>query len=95
MGIKYGKRIKLNTADNLSINPSMKPNSPIPSTAEWFRIDYSSAAYLCIKFALSDSGDGADVFQYYIIENAFNSTQPIKLNYYFLNKNVMPLTSTD
>lgn len=89
-----GKRIKLDTAENFSINPSIKPNSPIPNRAEWFKIDYSSVSYLCVKFALSDSGDGVDFFQYYIVENAFKSKQPIKLSYYFLNKDVIPLTSS-
>lgn len=49
---------------------------------------------ICIDAPLSSSGDGANVHQYYIVENAYNSNTPI-INYYFFNRDIMPMTSTN
>jgi hypothetical protein len=92
--IVKGTRIKLNTAVNHSINPSIKPGADIAAVSDWRKVEFNSISYLCVSVPLSMSGDGADVSQYYIVENAYNSSTPI-VYYYFLNKDLMPLTSTD
>lgn len=91
--IVKGTRIKLSKAINHSINPSIKPGADIAVTSDWSKIQFNNKSYLCIDVPLSMSGDGANTSQYYIVENAFNSSVPV-IYYYFLNKDIMPLTST-
>ncbi len=88
------ERINLNTAINHSINPSVKPGADIDPTSEWYKIIFNEENYLCINVPLSSSGDGANISQYYIVENAFNQKKPI-LNYYFFNKEVSPISSNE
>ena len=87
-------RIKLNTAQNHSVNPSIIPGSDIAPGSNWSKIGFNSNEYLCIDVALSPSGDGGNVSQYYIVENAYNSSTPI-LHYYFFNKEIMPTAATE
>lgn len=84
-------RLNLNNAVNNSINPAIKPKHRIPYTGNWSKIEFNNNAYLCLEMALSDSGVGAGIYQYYILENAFNSNTPI-VYFYFFNKDVMPTT---
>lgn len=86
-------RTKLSKAQNYSVNPSIKPGSPISVMSRWSTIKFGTNSYLCIKDPLSDSGQGASRVQHYIIENAYLGT-PI-VYYYFFDKDIMPLTSTD
>ena len=92
--ILKSSRINLNTAQNHSVNPSYSPGADIAPTSDWLKITYNDNEYLCISVPLSPSGDGANVSQYYIVENAFNSSKPI-LHYYFFNRDIMPIASTD
>lgn len=85
-------RFKLNTAENHSINPAIAPGGNISSRAFWSKITLYHVEYLCIEDELSPSGAGAEISQYYIVENAFNSSKPI-LHYYFFNRDIMPMTS--
>lgn len=85
-------RFNLTTAINHSVNPSITPGADISQLAEWWKIKFNNIDYLCIDTPLSPSGQGADVSQYYIIENAYNTSTPI-LHYYFFNRDIMPLTS--
>ncbi len=89
-----GNRYNLNSSINNSVNPSITPESEISAMANWSKIDFSNNSYICIDAPLSFSGDGANVHQYYIVENAYNSNTPI-INYYFFNKDIMPMTSTN
>lgn len=89
-----GIKTKLSTAQNYSINPSIKPGSPITPVANWLKIAFNNQEYICIRQPLSDSGTGASYLQFYIIENAYTSTSPV-VYYYFLEKHVMPLTLMD
>ena len=92
--ILKSSRINLNTAQNHSVNPSYTPGADIAPTSDWLKIVFNNHEYLCISVPLSPSGDGANVSQYYIVENAFNSSKPI-LHYYFFNRDIMPMTSTN
>lgn len=89
-----GTRINLKTSVNHSINPSITPGGDIPVLSYWWKIEFNNISYLCIDTPLSPSGDGANVLQYYIVENAFNLAKPV-VHFYFLNKDVMPVTSID
>lgn len=89
-----GNRYNLNNALNNSVNPSITPQNDISGMSKWWKIDFSNVSYICIDAPLSNSGDGANVHQYYIVENAYNSSTPI-INYYFFNKEMMPLILND
>jgi hypothetical protein len=87
-------RINLNTAQNHSVNPSVTPGADIAPGSSWAKIAFNNNEYLCIDTALSPSGNGDNVSQYYIVENAYNSSTPI-IHYYFFNRDIMPMTSTN
>lgn len=86
-------RLKLSSAKNYSVNPSIKPGAPISIISNWSSIKFANQSYLCINDPLSESGQGATRTQYYIIENITSGTPVV--NYYFFDKDIMPLTSTD
>lgn len=79
-------QINLNTAIDHSVNPAYAPGILISQQADWYRIVFNNIEYLCIDDEVSPSGKGADVSQYYIVENA---STPI-INYYLFDKDVMP-----
>lgn len=88
------QRIKLSAAANFSINPTIKPGEVgdhMDLHSYWLKIDFAGNSYLCVKRALSDSGVGASVNHYYIVENPYspNST----LHYYFFKEDIMPIES--
>lgn len=85
-------RLDLDTAVNNSINPAIKPKHRIPFTANWSKIEFNSNAYLCLAMSLSDSGVGAGISQYYIVENAYNLNPPT-VYFYFFDKDIMPVSS--
>lgn len=87
-------RFKLSTAENHSINPAIAPGGNISPRAFWSKIVFNNVEYLCIEDELSPSGAGAEISQYYIVENAFNASEPI-LHYYFFNRDIMPMTSAN
>ncbi|HGI8170831.1 TPA: hypothetical protein ACJT8G_002867 [Legionella pneumophila] len=87
-------RINLNTAQNHSVNPSITPGNRVTQLSDWSKIVFDNNEYLCIDVELSQSGEGADVSQYYIVENAFNTSTPV-LHYYFFNKDIMPMTDAN
>jgi hypothetical protein len=90
------QKIKLNAAENLSINPSVKPDDlPLPITTDWWKIDKNDASFACILTSLSDSGVGAGRLKYYIIENAFSENGEKKIYFYFFDRDVMPLSLMD
>jgi len=86
-----GNRYNLSSSINSSVNPSITPQGDISPMSNWWKIDFSNISYVCIDAPLSPSGDGANIHQYYIVENAYNINTPI-INYYFFDKNIMPLT---
>lgn len=88
-----GGKIKLASAVNLSINPEIKPEILYPDTSAWYKIDFNNQSYLCITGAVSESGAGAAVNQYYLVENAFSDNTTPVIYYYFFNKNIIPITS--
>ncbi len=88
------QKIKLNDAENLSLNPTVKPgDSPLSITSQWWKIDKDNDSYACILAPLSDSGVGAARTKYYIIEHAFDEHQPKKIYFYFFDRDVLPLTA--
>lgn len=89
-----GSRINLNKSVSHSINPSIKPEGDISLFSNWWKIEFNKIDYLCLDVPLSTSGDGANIYQYYIVENAYKSGTPT-VHYYFFNKDVMPLTSME
>lgn len=92
--ILNNNRIKLSNAKNYSINPTIKPGeigAHLDSHSYWSKLEFSGNTYLCIERALSESGAGASVNQYYIVENPYSAAPT--LNYYFLTEDIMPLES--
>ena len=87
------KKIKLDTAINKSVNPEIKPGSTFTDRSEWYKIDQDNKSYLCIQSALSESGPGSSLSQYYVVENAFDLKAPPIVYYYFFNKDITPITS--
>ncbi|HAT3863336.1 TPA: hypothetical protein JAN60_07515 [Legionella pneumophila] len=89
-----GTRLDSNNAVNNSINPAITPNNRIPYTGRWSKIEFDNKAYLCLVMALSDSGTGAGIPSYYIVENAYSTVDTPILYFYFFDKDVMPMTMT-
>lgn len=87
-------QINLNTAINRSVNPAYLPGIMISQQADWSKITFNDTEYLCIDDEVSPSGRGADVSQYYIVENAFNASTPV-LYYFLFDKDVMPTVSSN
>jgi hypothetical protein len=79
--IADGKRIRDDSAFNMSVHPGIKPGTLIPDGSNWWKINDKTNDYLCIAGPLSETGKAATHKQYYILENAFNSE---KLEAYFL-----------
>lgn len=88
-----GKKINPALAENRSINPEIKPGVEFTPRAMWYKIDYENTEYLCILAPLAEQGIGSAHNQYYIIENAFNKPSNPALYFYFLDKNIAPITS--
>ncbi|HAT9716210.1 TPA: hypothetical protein ACUNL2_001576 [Legionella pneumophila] len=82
------------TAQNHSVNPSITPGNRITQLSDCSKIVFDNNDYLCVDVELSQSGEGANVSQYYIVENAFNTSTPV-LHYYFFNKDIMPMTDAN
>ena len=81
-------------AINHSMNPEIKPGVEFTTSSLWYKINFENQDYLCIYAPLSEQGVGASHNQYYIIENAFDAKLEPKLYYYFLDKNIVPITSS-
>ncbi|ABQ56101.1 hypothetical protein G5T09_04015 [Legionella pneumophila serogroup 1] len=82
------KKISTESAKNLSMNESVKPNIPIHYTSMWWKIEDGDKSWLCVVSPLSDTGSAANSLQYYLIENAFESPKNLALYFYFFDKNV-------
>lgn len=87
------QKIQASTAVNMSVNPEITPGYIFSNRALWHKIDQNNKSYLCIQSALTESGTGSALSQYYIIENAFDSAVIPVLYYYFFEKNIAPITS--
>lgn len=87
------KKIDPELVRNMSINPEIKPGVEFTPRAIWYKIDNESKEYLCILAPLAEQGVGSAHNQYYIIENAFNIKLNPELYFYFLDKNIAPITS--
>jgi hypothetical protein len=84
-------KLKLENAENYSINPAVGPGSMIEITSNsWAKITFDSIDYLCVTSSLGNSGKAASIYNYYIIENAYNSQTPIAY-YYLFDKRIMPM----
>lgn len=92
--ILQGTRINLSTAINHSVNPSYQPGAAISQQADWAKITFNNIDYLCIDYEISPSGKGGGISQYYIVENAFNTSAPI-INYYLFDRDIIPTASVD
>ncbi|MCE3046041.1 hypothetical protein [Legionella sp. 16cNR16C] len=83
------KKFSTESAENYSMNPSVKPDIPIISHPLWYRIDKDEKSYLCLLSPLSDTGSAANSWQYYIVEDAFDASKTeYNISYYFFDKNV-------
>jgi len=87
------KKLDPELADNFSINPEIKPGVEFTTRASWYKIDYENIEYLCIRAPLAEQGIGGAYNQYYIVENAFANKLTPELYFYFLDKNIAPITS--
>ncbi|MDX1837301.1 hypothetical protein [Legionella taurinensis] len=92
--IVKGKRYDLDTAVNHSVNPAITPDGDILPLSYWWTIEFNNNDFLCINTPLSPSGHGANVMQHYIVENVSNTATPV-IHFYFFNKEVMPVTTTN
>ncbi|WP_133131235.1 hypothetical protein [Legionella yabuuchiae] len=91
--VRNHEKIRFDTAINHSLNPRIKPGIPFTVRSFWKKIDFKGESYLCIESPLSESGVGASINQYYIIEHGFEETTVPILYYYFFNGDVRPVFS--
>ena len=77
----------------MSVNPEIVPGVPFTQRAIWYKINYDDKDWLCILAPLSEQGVGSAHNQYYIINNAFSPNLNPELYYYFLDENIVPITS--
>jgi len=87
------QKIQASSAINMSINPEITPGNIFTNRAVWFKIDQNNKSYLCIQAALTESGTGSGLGQYYIAENAFEPQAVPSVYYYFFDKDIIPITS--
>ena len=87
------KKLRADSAVNRSVNSEIKPGNPLTSSTLWAKIIQKDQSYLCIMAPLTESGQGAGLSQYYIVENAFDPNKKPILYYYFFEKGIMPVTS--
>ena len=87
------KKIDPELAENRSINPEIMPGVEFTTRSLWYKIGFENKEYLCILAPLAEQGVGSAHNQYYIIENAFDNKLQPKLYFYFLDKNIAPITS--
>ena len=87
------KKIDPELAENRSINPEIMPGVEFTTRSLWYKIVFENNEYLCILAPLAEQGVGSAHNQYYIIENAFDNKLQPKLYFYFLDKNIAPITS--
>lgn len=76
------------------MNPCLTPSADITPDSDWSKIIFNEIEFLCVSTPLSPSGEGANISQYYIVENAYNTLKPI-IHYYFFNQVIMPISNTD
>ena len=88
------KKMDPEKAVNHSMNPEINPGVAFTTRSLWYKINFDKQDYLCIYAPLAEQGVGASHNQYYIIENAFDVTLDPKIYYYFLDKNITPITSS-
>lgn len=79
------REISLSEAINKSLVAEIEPMT-LNSISTWYKIDFKNTSYLCIRSAYGENGWAASVSQYYFVENAFDASQPLKLYYYFFDK---------
>lgn len=87
------KKIDPELSHNMSINPEIKPGIEFTNRALWYKINQDNNHYLCIRAPLAEHGIGATFEQYYIVENAFDLNSTPEIYFYFLDKDVVPITS--
>ncbi len=86
------KKVDPKFANNMSINPEIKPGYIIQRSL-WYKIDRDKESYLCIYAPLSEQGVGSSYNQYYVIEKAFDVQSTPEAYFYFFDKDVVPITS--
>lgn len=87
------KKIDPERAINKSINPEIKPGVEFTTRSLWYKIVFENKEYLCILAPLAEQGVGSAHNEYYIIENAFATKLNPEVYFYFLDKNIAPITS--
>jgi len=86
-------KINLEKAENMSVNPEIKPGIVYPTDTSWLKIDFKNQSFLCLNGPISRAGAGSNIGQYYIIENAFINKVTPTIYYYFFDKDIIPITS--
>lgn len=84
--IVNNKKIELKSAINRSVSRSIAPGDDFTYRSFWYKIDQGSQSFLCVKSPMADSGVWDSVYQYYIVENAFDPKASPVLYYYFFGK---------
>ena len=87
------KKMDPELAVNKSVNLEINPGVEFTIRSSWYKIHFEQKEYLCISAPLAEQGVGAAHNQYYIIEDAFDAKVDPKIYYYFLDKNIAPITS--
>jgi hypothetical protein len=85
--IVSGKKIRVDTAQDVTKNPHQNPGYVFSHLSSWLKIDKEHNSYLCIAGPVALSGAAAARGQYYIIEYAFEKqVTPAVFYYYFDQK---------
>lgn len=81
-------KVKLESANNYSTNPSIKPTTAIAQVAGWWKIvDSKKQTYLCIESPLSNTGTASNAYQYFIVADPFNEKKSnYEVSFYFFEK---------
>lgn len=83
-----GHKIKVESANNYSTNPAIKPTTAIAQVAGWWNIlDSKKQTYLCIESPLSNTGTVSNAYQYFIIADPFNEKKSnFDISFYYFDK---------
>ncbi|KTD80376.1 hypothetical protein [Legionella waltersii] len=81
-------KIKVESANNYSTNPSIKSTTAIAQVAGWWKIvDSRKQTYLCIESPLSNTGTASNAYQYFIVADPFNEKKSdFDISFYYFDK---------
>lgn len=79
------RKFNLEHSINNSLSLEIEPYGVV-NISNWYLISYSNINYICMTSPVGPNGWSAATSQYYLIENAFDDTQPLKAYFYFFDK---------